>query len=84
MNRDNLERGLSQEILDALRYEVEPENETLAQYETRVKHLNGRLRRYKGLIAARHPEPQNRQAATITAPPLPTRRPSPQAQVPEL
>ena len=62
--RDAQERGLSQEILDALRYESEPENETLAQYEARIKRLDDRPRRCKGLTSSRNPAPQNRQTYT--------------------
>ena len=40
VRRDALERGLSQEILDALRLESESEGETLAQYEARAKRLD--------------------------------------------
>ncbi len=51
--RDALERGLSRELLEALRYEPEPADETATQYEIRLKRLDDRLRRYTGLANVR-------------------------------
>ena len=55
--RDALERSLSQELLDALRYEPEPDGESLPQFEPHVKRLDDRLRRCKVLSNSRNAAP---------------------------